>query len=466
MVTRRPLLMGAVAAWLLPASAACAQQSSSDFAGEWNAVLEAGAQRLRLKLVVREGAADLYSLDQGGEAIPAQSVRIDGDRLRMTFPSINASYEGRLREGRIEGVLNQGGRLPLTFVRGEVSAEPIAPLTAESLRALREGVGAPALAAAAAHRDGRRLALADGARVRGREEAVTTGDRWHLGSITKSMTSTLVARCVEAGLVSWDDSVGAVLGAAIADMRPEYRDATFRHLLSHRAGLQANIPIADFARYRRDNGDPREERIAFARQALRQEPIGPKERSFLYSNNGYVIAGAMLETKLGATWESLIRTHVFEPLGMASAGFGAPGTRGRYDQPAGHAQGLVGGLRAHLPGDPITDNPAALGPAGRVHASFDDVLKYLSAHRDRAAFLSAESWQILHTPPFGGEYAMGWIKRGDALWHNGSNTLWYAEVMFDPARGVAAVSATNDGRVQHVGSAVGAALAGAAAAVS
>jgi CubicO group peptidase (beta-lactamase class C family) len=300
-------------------------------------------------------------------------------------------------------------------------------------------------------------------RAHQRPEAVTASDVWHVGSITKSMTATLVARCVEAGLVRWGDSVGDVLGSAIGDMRGEYRDATFRHLLSHRAGLQGNLPITDFIRYRRHNDDPREERVAFARQALRQEPVGAKEQSFEYSNNGYVIAGAMLEAKLGASWEHLIRTQVFTPLGMDSAGFGAPGREGAHDQPVGHSAGLLG-IRAHPPGADLTDNPAVLGPAGRVHVGFADMLKYLAAHRDRGDFLNAESWSILHTPPFGGDYAMGWIKRGDTLWHNGSNTIWYAEVLVDPARGVAAVAAANDGR-PPAAPAVGSALASAAEAV-
>jgi CubicO group peptidase (beta-lactamase class C family) len=344
-------------------------------------------------------------------------------------------------------------------VRGEAAAAPVAPLTQQRLAELRAGVQAPALAAAAEQRDGASLSLADGVRAMRRQEAVTASDRWHVGSITKSMTATLVARCAEAGLVSWDDTVAGVLGAVVPELRSEYRDVTLRHLLSHRAGLQANIPLADFTRYRRENPDPRDERIAFARQALAQAPNGPKETSFLYSNNGYVIAGAMLEAKLGAPWETLIRTHVFEPFGMTSAGFGAPGTPQEFDQPVGHAAGLLG-LRAFPPGEPITDNPAVAGPAGRVHLSFADMLKYLGAHRDRSNLLNAESWRTLHTPPFGGDYAMGWVVRGDARWHNGSNTLWYAEVLFDSVRGVAGVAATNDGRAQAT-SAVGAALQGA-----
>jgi CubicO group peptidase (beta-lactamase class C family) len=174
----------------------------------------------------------------------------------------------------------------------------------------------------------------------------------------------------------------------------------------------------------------------------------------------------MLEAKLGAPWESLIRARLFEPLRMRSAGFGAPGTAGALDQPVGHAGDPSGtSLASFGPGAPVNDNPAALGPAGRVHASLDDMLVYLGAHRDRASLLRSESWDRLHTPPFGGEYAMGWVVRRDGLWHNGSNTLWYAEILFDRARGVVAAAAANDGRLATVTPAVAQAIAGAARAV-
>jgi hypothetical protein len=41
---------------------------------------------------------------------------------------------------------------------------------------------------------------------------------------------------------------------------------------------------------------------------------------------------------------------------------------------------------------------------------------------------------------------MGWIVRPDGLWHNGSNTAWYAEILCSPSRGIVAVAAANDGR--------------------
>jgi hypothetical protein len=72
----------------------------------------------------------------------------------------------------------------------------------------------------------------------------------------------------------------------------------------------------------------------------------------------------------------------------------------------------------------------------------------------------------LHSPPFGGDYAMGWHVRGDgSLWHSGSNTLWYAEALVDSSAGVAAAAASNDGYVLRSQLAVGRALIEAAAAV-
>lgn len=50
--------------------------------------------------------------------------------------------------------------------------------------------------------------------------------------------------------------------------------------------------------------------------------------NFVYSNLGYMVAGAMAEKKTGKSWEALMQEKLFKPLGMTSAGFGFPGTRG------------------------------------------------------------------------------------------------------------------------------------------
>jgi CubicO group peptidase (beta-lactamase class C family) len=229
--------------------------------------------------------------------------------------------------------------------------------------------------------------------------------------------------------------------------------------------MPANLDAADLLSFTRELADPRAERIRFVGLALAAGPVGPAERTFTYSNNGYVTAAVMLEQALGQSWETLIRTHLFAPLKLSSAGIGAPGRAGVLVQPVGHAPGATAPVQPYPVGEPVTDNPAVFGPTGRVHMSMADLTTYLAAHRDRTALLKPETWAVLHTPPFGGDYAMGWVVRqGGKLWHNGTNTLWYAEVLVDAADGKVAAAAANDGRPSAIGP-VGQALAGALAAV-
>lgn len=465
MMNRR-LVMTAMGAAALTAGAAAAQ--TPELKGEWTGVLAVGGGSLRLRLVIGDGTAVLFSLDQGAAPIPATVSSLTPALISLTFPTIQGAYRGTLVGDRIEGEFTQGATLPLSFSRGGAGAAAVAEtpaMTDDELSRLRRSASAPAMAVAARARSGELKLWFDGERALGSGVAVARGDRWHLGSITKSMTATLVGRLVDAGKVRWDDTVGDVLGAVAPDMRAEYRAVTYRHLLSHRSGMPANLDPSDLPGFTRELADPRVERVRFVGLALAAAPAGPAERTFTYSNNGYVTAAAMLEQTLGRSWERLIRTHLFEPLRLSSAGVGAPGRAGALVQPVGHAAGPTSPIQPYRVGEPVTDNPAVFGPAGRVHMSMTDLITYLAAHRDRTALLKPDTWAMLHTPPFGGDYAMGWAIRPDgALWHNGSNTLWYAEALVDRAAGRVAAAAANDGRRSAVGP-VGQALAGALAAL-
>lgn len=298
-----------------------------------------------------------------------------------------------------------------------------------------------------------------GVRERGRDAAIAPDDLWHIGSDTKAMTATLVARLAERGTVSWDDTIGDRLGEAVPGMDPAYRDLTFRHLLSHRAGLVANPGMLALVGFATSDAPLGEQRLDYARGVLSREPAAVPEDEFLYSNAGYVVAGAMLEQATGQSWEALMQAEVFEPLGMTSAGFGAPGTADGLDQPRGHRGGLFGRLNSVTPG-PRADNPPVMGPAGTVHVSMPDLARFLRAHLDEPEdFLSAQSWAQLHTPPFGGDYAMGWGVDADGrLQHAGSNTMWFVLVGVDPVAGRVMAIGVNDGRIDRVAAPVRAAM--------
>jgi CubicO group peptidase (beta-lactamase class C family) len=436
----------------------------------WSGVLEADSLRLRLRLDLgADGSANLLSVDQSEEPSPGQFTLSKSGAIKIDFPTIGGVYSGRIvSPDRIEGRWRQhGSNLTLVFDRGEAAlAPPPGPyaLTHERLAEIRVAAGSPAMAAASARREGPMLLWVDGERVFGSGIAVQGSDVWHVGSITKSMTSTLVARLADLGALHWDETVGDVLGGVAPRMRAVYRAATFRHLLSHRSGLPRDLEGGPFSW---EIADAREEREAYARESLSMAPVGPMTTTFEYSNAGYVVAGTMLEVKLGESWENLITAHLFEPLGLATAGFGAPGRPRRTDQPVGHEKTAGDNkLKAYPKGVDGSDNPVVIGPAGRAHMSLQDLLSYLSAHRDRTDYLTPESWEILHTPPFGGDYAMGWVVQSNGgLWHDGSNGLWYAAALVDGGGEIVAAAVANDGYREQSEPAVAQALQEATAAV-
>jgi CubicO group peptidase (beta-lactamase class C family) len=406
----------------------------------------------------------LFSIDQDGQPITGRFAIHDG-RLRMKFPSIHAQFEARTQgTDQIAGTWKQVYRTPLVLRRGEpplqVEPPPAEELTAPALEQVRRECDAPALAAAVAHRGYSARVWVAGSRGAGKTAPVEAADVWHLGSISKSFTATLAARLIEQEAMGWDTTVGSVLGELVPEMQAAYRGVTLRHLLSNRAGMPTDIAVSQLLTFLLDDArEVRAQRRRFSRIVLQMKPTSSPGERYQYSNCGYVVAGAMMEALTGRSWEELMKLHVFSPLGLRSAGFGAPdaGMAGQLQQPVGHSTDvnarllkLFGGrgLRALRPGSATqTDNPRVLGPAATVHMNLEDLLVYLAAHRDSDPLLRPESWRTLHTPPFGGDYAMGWIRRSDgSYWHNGSNTFWYAEAQWHPETGVAAAAVCNEAR--------------------
>lgn len=329
------------------------------------------------------------------------------------------------------------------------------------LRPIREEHDLPGLVALTLGPGGIEAQGADGVRRRGGAERIAIGDRMHLGSCTKAMTATLCALLVADGKLRWDASPATAF-EGVKDVDPGWGDATLEDLLRNRGGAPANLDADGlWARLFAHRGTGVEQRRALVEGVLRRAPAAKPGTAFVYSNAGFAVAGAMAETAAATPWEDLLRSRVFVPLGMTSAGFGPPGTRDAVDAPRGH--GADG--RAVEPG-PGADNPAAIGPAGTVHASLEDWSRFVALHlrrgKDAPAAFGRIDWSRLHEPPAGADYAMGWkvterpwaagesasggrSATGRVLTHAGSNTMWYCVAWLAPERGFAVLAATNQG---------------------
>ncbi len=275
------------------------------------------------------------------------------------------------------------------------------------LTSIRAEHGVPALVAAVGHADGSIETGAVGVRVLGRPEKVTPDDRFHIGSVTKPMTATVIALLVDEGKLQWSTSIVQALPECGSTMRPEYKEVTVADLLAHEGGLPPFDDEKDLRAVPRSAGSPTAQRLAFSCLALSRPPVVEARKEFSYSNAGFSVVAAIAEKVSGTSWEDLMRTRVFAPLGLRTAGFGWP-AKGGAPQPWGHWKRLW----RVVPQDPDGKYqlPVFLAPAGDVHMSMPDLSRFLVAHLralhgDRA-LLKPETARLMHTKRI--QSGLGW----------------------------------------------------------
>lgn len=123
-----------------------ASANPKDIADTWQGTLHAGHD---LRTVVKITKADngykavFYSIDQGGQPLPVDSITLDGSTVKMSLKMIGGSFEGKLSgDGKtIDGSWRQGPNpLPLVLTRATPETEwtipapqpPVPPMSADA----------------------------------------------------------------------------------------------------------------------------------------------------------------------------------------------------------------------------------------------------------------------------------------------------------------------------------------------
>ena len=319
----------------------------------------------------------------------------------------------------------------------------------------------PSLTIAVVRSDGIVTTQCSGVRKRGTDEAVELSDRHPLGSCTKSMTATLAAVVVEAGKIEWDTTISQVWPRADEKhLHPSLRDVTLNELLSHQSGLASDLKDLkdlkgnEWLSFFEEKASPPLERRRMLNLILTFKPEHP-HGEYHYSNLGYVVAAAMLETKGGDSFENMMRRQVFKPLKMNTADFRTMALARKLKAP------LLWGHRSDgTPIDPrivSAENPSVYAPCGTVNLSIADYARYAQWHLSNVPvpLLSAQkTLDHLHTgqiddPATGGKYGCGWIVLntglGRAITHGGNNTNSHALIWILPDKDFAAVACANTG---------------------
>ncbi len=134
---------------------------------------------------------------------------------------------------------------------------------------------------------------------------------FQLASLSKPFTAVAVLKLYEANKLSLDDSVQHFF--------PDfpYHGITVQNLLSHRSGLP-NYTYAFMDSVRRGQKYPANTTVMHWFAAVKPTPqrYGYPDRSFNYSNTNYLVLAAIVEKVSGVPFETYLRKHIFEPLGM------------------------------------------------------------------------------------------------------------------------------------------------------
>ncbi len=228
-----------------------------------------------------------------------------------------------------------------------------------------------------------------GVRELGGRQPVTADTIFPLASCTKAFTTTALAMLADEGKLRWDDPVRKHVGYFHLSDPAADALVTLRDLVSHRTGLSGH----DLLWYR--SPWSQEEII---RRAGRLPLSYPFRGGYHYQSIMVMAAGQAVRAASGSPWDEFVRTRIFQPLGMAGAGFTTTAALKTRDHASPHRQDEQGRVKV-IPWYPMT----VPDPAGSINAGVRDLSKWVLFHLGDGTYggrrlVSAANLAETHSP--------------------------------------------------------------------
>ena len=308
----------------------------------------------------------------------------------------------------------------------------------------------PGAAVIVVGRDGPMFVRGFGVRDVETREPVTAGTGFYIASSTKPFTGTLAALLASRGVVDLDAPLSRYLPELRMNAPLSADSVTLRALLTHTSGLRNN-PIVFRTAFSGEHDD------ALLLRMLAQSE--PRPRTYAYDNLGYVVAALAMERATGRDWQDLLKSEVFQPLGMTrttarvseATAAGWPLAEPHMTMPEG-VQRIA---------DLKTDN--TMHAAGGIYTTPDDLARWLQAQLTmgrvdgrqvlpEAVVRLAQTPAAMHTDTFyryvRSGYGLGWqtadYEGERMIQHFGGFEGWRAHVSFLPDRGMGVAVLINE----------------------
>jgi CubicO group peptidase (beta-lactamase class C family) len=186
---------------------------------------------------------------------------------------------------------------------------------------------------------------------------------FQLASLSKPIGSTVVARLVGEGKISWDSRL-SLLDPTFSLLDPWVtREVTIRDMYAHRSGLPEHA--GDLLE---DLGFSREEIL---RRLRYQRPASSFRSEYAYTNFGITEAAVAAAKASGLGWEEVSEEMLYKPLGMSSTSSRYATFMARPNKALGHV--LVEGKWVQK----FKRDPDPESPAGGVSSSVNDLAQWM-----------------------------------------------------------------------------------------
>jgi len=257
------------------------------------------------------------------------------------------------------------------------------------------------------------------------------------GSISKLFTWTAVMQLVEAGSLDLDTDVNEYLeDFQIPDTFEE--PVTLEHLLTHTAGFEDG-GLGWLFTDNKENLVPLGE---FLEEHMPARFNEPGEFS-TYSNWGTALAGHIVATVSGQSWDDYVDEHILGPLGMDRSTFREPLPENlAADRAIGYTfdgEGFQPGYFQYLHN---------IGPAGSLSTTVVDMAKFMIAHLDNGRFgenriMRDDTAELMHQTHFTHDPRMPGMAYGfmesrsnglRVLGHAGSTTFFHGDLQLLPEK--------------------------------
>jgi CubicO group peptidase (beta-lactamase class C family) len=310
----------------------------------------------------------------------------------------------------------------------------------------RREIGVPGMAIAIVENDKVILAKGFGTKALGKPDPVDADTIFPTGSTGKAFTVAALGILVDRGRIHWDDKVIDHLpGFQMYDPWVT-REMTIRDLLVHRSGL--GLGAGDLMFVPRTNLS----RAESVRRLRYLKPATSFRSGFAYDNVLYMVAGQLIESVTGQTWEKFTAEQVLKPAGMLHSTSDEDARFATANRAQPHAR-MNGGLRGAGDQERL-DEHDELGrnaaPAGGLSVSANDMARWLLIQLDAgklpgqtARLFSAAAHEQMWTPlvlepiqerpeplkpiqPLFSTYALGW----DVEDYRGAKIVWHGGAVF------------------------------------